>query len=47
MFRIGRRPRVWAMLLVTASVGLSQVNTATIYGTVTDPSGAAVATGYC
>ena len=42
MLRIGRRSRVWAAALFLPAIALSQVNTATVYGTVTDPSGAAV-----
>ena len=43
MSRIGQRSRVWAAALFLPAIAFSQVNTATIYGTVTDPSGAAVA----
>ena len=42
MFRVGQWPRVWALLLLQSAICLAQVNTATIYGAVTDPSGAAV-----
>lgn len=43
MSRVGRWPLVRALLFVIPALASSQVNTATIYGTVTDPSGAAVA----
>lgn len=43
MSRVGHWPRVWALSIFLPALALSQVNTATIYGTVTDPSGAAVA----
>ena len=42
MSRIGQRILVWAAALILPAIAWSQVNTATIYGTVTDPSGAAV-----
>lgn len=42
MSRVGLWPRVWALSLFLPALCLAQVNTATIYGTVTDPSGAAV-----
>lgn len=43
MSRVGRWPLVRALLFVIPALASSQVNTATIYGTVTDPSGSAVA----
>lgn len=42
MSRVGHWPRVWALSLFVSALSLAQVNTATIYGSVTDPSGAAV-----
>ena len=42
MSHVGQWPRVWAVALLHLRPRLAQVNTATIYGTVTDPSGAAV-----
>jgi hypothetical protein len=42
MSRIRRAPWGWALLLFLPLLGFAQVNTATIYGTVTDSSGAAI-----
>ena len=43
MSRVGPWLLVRALMLIIPAVAWPQVNTATIYGTVTDPSGAAVA----
>jgi hypothetical protein len=43
MSRVSHTPLVWAALLLSPVLCFAQVNTATIFGTVTDPSGAAVA----
>lgn len=43
MSHVRRRSRVWAILLSLTGISFAQVNTATIFGTVIDPSGAAVA----
>lgn len=42
MSRVPKWPIVWALALFVPVIGYSQVNTATILGSVTDPSGAAV-----
>jgi len=42
MFRVGHGSHVWILLLILPALCLAQTNTATVYGTVTDPSGAAV-----
>ncbi len=41
MSQVRHRPRVWAASLLFSAPSLAHVNTATIYGTVTDPSGSA------
>ncbi|MGJ5813175.1 TonB-dependent receptor domain-containing protein [Paludibaculum fermentans] len=42
MSQVGHWPRVWAAAVLWSAVCLAQVNTATVYGTVTDPSGSAI-----